>query len=227
MEQVIIIVNAEVKEGGKISPASPVTEKMVTALLTAIGDKLAVKIIGGSDLWSGAIKLENNEQNLICPLTIKLPNWLEFAAKTIYQKCDALEERRTWVEEKLGYKTSKGNDLLGDMWLPIILTAKGPLYGEVIAEGALPNCYRQPIDITDDLRQRLYYLGYNLLESIEALPAVYLLQFSLIKEQIVFDKLWPFPASPALGSVNIQEPDLFTCHWYCLINQPILDLTII
>ncbi|MBR8829231.1 MAG: hypothetical protein DSM107014_15255 [Gomphosphaeria aponina SAG 52.96 = DSM 107014] len=237
MEEVIIIVNADIKEGGKISPAAPVTEKMVTALIRGMGNvgvgerkkitkPAKVKVVGAADLWAGKIQIENKENNLICPLTIKLPDWIEFGAKTIYQKCDEIEKRRSWVEQKLDYKTSIGDSWLGDMWLPVVLTAKGPLYGEVIGEGALPNCYRQPIDLTDDVRQRLYYLAYNLLQELEALPAVYLLQFSLVEKEIVFDRLWPFPASPALASINIQQPDLFTCHWYCLTNQPILDLII-
>ena len=108
----------------------------------------------------------------------------------------------------------------------MVLTAKGPLYGEVIGEGVIPNSFKQPIDLTDDIRQPLYYLAYELLRSIAATPAVYLLQFALRDQDVVFDRLWPFPAAPAIASLAVQSPDLFTCHWHCLTGQPILDLTI-
>ncbi|XWK89117.1 MAG: hypothetical protein U7127_03345 [Phormidium sp.] len=31
----------------------------------------------------------------------------------------------------------------------------------------------------------------------------------------------------ALRKAIAQTPDLFTCHWCCLTNQPIIDLTIL
>jgi hypothetical protein len=27
--------------------------------------------------------------------------------------------------------------------------------------------------------------------------------------------------------LGVQEPDLFTCHWYCLTGKPIRDLLIL
>lgn len=95
--------------------------------------------------------------------------------------------------------------------------------------------YEQPIDFSehgsdgydDQIRQSLYYLGYQLLESINAIPSVYLLQFRMLEQEIFFDRLWPFPATPAIASVESQQPDLFTCHWHCLLGNPVVDLTVI
>ena len=231
MSKVSIIVSAEVKPGGKIFPPSPVTEKMVSALKTAIvnsPDSPAVEVVSVGSLSSNTGKLDaRSEQIIYCPLTIQLPSAFKFPGKAIYQACQDLQARRDWVERNLSFKTTGNNSGLGDFWLPIVLTSKGPLYGEVIGEGFLPNSYEQPVDLTDDLRQPLYYLGYNLLESLKAIPSVYLLQFSLQEKDILFDRLWPFPAAPAIASLKIQQPNLFTCYWHCLTDQPILDLTVI
>jgi hypothetical protein len=69
-------------------------------------------------------------------------------------------------------------------------------------------------------------LAKQLLSSISATPSVYLLQFRLLEEEIIFDRLWPFPAAPALTSLNVQQPNLYTCYWKCLTNQTITDLAI-
>jgi hypothetical protein len=91
----------------------------------------------------------------------------------------------------------------------------------------MPNSYHQPVDLDDAQRQALYNLGYQLLNSIDATPSVYLLQFAFSAEQeIIFDRLWPFPAAPAIASITVQQPDLFTCHWRCITNQSIPDITI-
>ncbi len=229
MSKVIIIVNAEVKESGRISPQSPVAAKMVTALSGAIqSDGVEVEVIASATLWTNYNKPAKKDANLIyCPLTIQLPHFFDFPAKSIYQACFDLKARRQWVADNLGFQTSNNHSCLGDVWLPIVLTAKGPIYGELIGEGAMPNSYMQPINISDRQRQPLYHLGYQLLKSINAIPSVYLLQCCLQKNKLIFDRLWPFPASPAIASLAIQKPDLFTCHWYCMSNQPVYDLTII
>jgi hypothetical protein len=231
MSKVLIIVNAQVKDGDNIIAVSPVTEKMVAALKRAIRQDfpaLEFEVMAAASLWLDSEREKIEQDNLIyCPLTIQLPDELRFPAQSIYKACQNLEGTRQWVETHLAYKTSIGDSWLGDLWLPVVLTAKGPLYGEVIGEGEIPNCYQQPVDLTDDLRQPLYHLAYQLLESLEAPPAVYLLQFRLLNKEIVFDRLWPFPAAPAIASLHTQKPDLFTCHWRCLMGKPILDLTII
>lgn len=231
MSKVLIVVNAEVNETGKIVAASPATEKMVSAIHKAIStyspETTKVEIVPAATLWSNLPKYDREDSKTIyCPLTIQLPEAFRFPAKSIYSACKDINGRRRWVEQNLGYKTTVGDVGLGHLWLPIVLTAKGPLYGEVIGEGAIPNSYEQPIDLTDDRRQTLYYLAYNLLQSISAVPSVYLLQFNFKGKEVIFDRLWPFPAAPALASLRVQEPDLFACHWYCLTAQPITDLTI-
>ena len=224
---ILIIINAEVDSVGQIITTSPATEKMVTALKQAIQTystaSVKVEVIAAAALWSDSIAFK--EPQIYCPLTIQLPDSFQFPAQPIYQACRDIEGRRSWAQH-LHYQTGQDRAWLGDLWLPVVLTAKGPLYGEVIGEGVIPNSYRQPIDLTDDIRQPLYHLAYELLRSIAATPAVYLLQFSLRDQDVVFDRLWPFPAAPAIASLAVQSPDLFTCHWHCLTGQPILDLTI-
>jgi hypothetical protein len=230
MRQVIIIVNSEVKAAGKSPAVSPMTEKMVAALKAAIvkdSPTTTVEVVAAAALWSKNTQLQSpNRNSIYCPLTIQLPDWLKFPAQDIYKACREIEGRRQWVERNLAYKTSIKDSWLGDLWLPVVLTAKGPLYGEVIGEGAIPNSYEQPVNLTDDLRQSLYHLASQLLDSLSALPSVYLLQFRLHGKEIIFDRLWPFPAAPAIASLNNQQPDLFVCYWQCLVGQPILDLTI-
>lgn len=163
---------------------------------------------------------------LVCPLTIDLPDRFSFSHQKVFQACRQIDERRQWVQKHTSHRVCSHNHL-GDHWLPIIYTAKGPLYGEVIGEGVMPNSYHQPVDLRDEQRQNLYYLGYQLLDSIQATPGVYLLQFSFSPERrLVFDRLWPFPAAPAIASLRCQQPDLFTCHWHCLTGQGIPDVII-
>lgn len=229
MSKVLIIVNAEVYSR-KVSPNYPVTIKMVKALTKAIQNStqsIDIEIIGAADLWSKSVKINDDNKDLIyCPLTIKLPDWVNFPAKNIFQLCIDIQSRRNWVQKHFQSKTTKGDSLLGDLWLPIVLTTKGAIYGEVIGEGLMLNCYEQPIDFSDEIRQSLYNLGYQLLESINATPSIYLLQFKMLGKEIIFDRLWPFPANPAIASLESQQPDLFACHWDCLSGNPITDLIV-
>ena len=225
MSKVIIIVNAEVK-GGKITATAPVAEKMALALSKCIIDSHQsheIEIISGADLWSKSVYLSESSSDLIyCPLTIKLPDWFRFPAQKVYNACRDLEKRRKWVKQRFGYQTSQDNSWLGDLWLPIILTDKKLLYGSVISEGMIPNDYQQPYDLPLDVHPKLQQLASELLDSIEAIPSVYLLQFRLLgHNNIIFDRLWPFPATPAVASINVQQPDLYACHWFCLSNQPL------
>lgn len=229
MRKALIIVNAEVKAEGSIYLASPATEKMVMALEEAIladSASTQVEIIAAATLWSKNIKLPRASKNLIyCPLTIELPAWLPFPGQQIYQDCKDVKGRRQWVEKNLGYQTSIGDSWLGDLWLPIALTTTEFVYGEVIGEGAIPNSYEQPIPLDDRLRRSLYDLAEGLLESLDAPPSVYLLQFRLKGKSIIFDRLWPFPAAPTIASLRSPKPNLFTCYWHCLTHQSIANLT--
>jgi hypothetical protein len=231
MEKVVIIINAEVSETGKLISASPVTQKMVEALQISIAESskpTVVEIVSAATLWtkhSKSSNKSNDEPTIYCPLTIQLPEYFDFPQKRIYADCKDVNSRRRWVEKNLGFRTSVGDAWLGHLWLPIILTDK-PVYGEVIGEGSMPNSYEQPIAIPSRQRQSLHDLAERLLDSLAAPSATYLLQFSLYKGEIVFDRLWPFPAAPALITLKTQKPDLFTCHWRCLTQQPISNVSL-
>jgi hypothetical protein len=238
ISKVIIIVNAEINDKKKIVAASPATEKMVSSVKKAIQaettaereateiqerqEKIDIEIIPTASLWSEANRSEKNDNKIVyCPLTIELPNTFEFPAKQVFLACKDIKARRRWVEEKLSYQTHKGDRSFGDLWLPAIVLQDGVSYAEAIGEGEIPNSFRQPIDLPDTVRQSLYNLTNKLLKSISAVPSVYLIQFSLHGREIVFDRLWPFPAAPALASLKGQTPDLFTCHWYSLSGKSI------
>lgn len=224
MNKVIIIVNAEVNPTGTMTLASPTTNTMVAGLQRAINSDSAhirVEVLPSASLWSKALTLRESEQNLIyCPLTIEIPPQLSFPGQKIYQSCKDIYGRRKWVEENLGFKTSIGNAWLGDLWLPVVLTDHETLYQPIIGEGFMPNSYEQPINLNHKVYKSLHYLADQFLESFDAPPSVYLLQFSLIDNEIVFDRFWPFPAAPAIASLKQHAPDLFTQYWNCLSEQP-------
>jgi hypothetical protein len=231
MEKVVIIINAEVSEQGKLISASPVTQKMVEALHRSIdkhSPSRTVETVSAATLWSKNSRIakpDRNSDTIYCPLTIQIPEYFDFPQKKIYAACKDINARRRWVEKNIGCKTSVGDSWLGHLWLPIILTDE-PLFGEVIGEGSMPNSYEHPIAIPKRQQKSLHSLAEQLLDSLQATPATYLLQFSLYNGEIVFDRLWPFPAAPALITLKTQKPDLFTCHWHCLINEPIANISI-
>jgi hypothetical protein len=230
MSNVVIIVNAEVT-ADKMIYASSSTERMVKALKKAIiaysTESIEIEVIAAASLWSKGFISNLPTDSIYCPLTIQLPQYFNFLHQDIYQACQDIKARRKWVQANLGYQTTIGDSPLGCLWLPIVLTQKGPLYGEVIGETEVPNFYEQPIDLPDNQRQGLYHLAYQLLEFLDAPPSVYLLQFALSNKKIIFDRLWPFPAAPAIASVGKQNPDLFACYWSCLNKQPVKELSII
>lgn len=161
-------------------------------------------------------------EDILCPLTLALPDALEFPGASVFRACADVDGLRQAVADCFGTKTGDGS-----LWLPIALTVKGPLYGEAIALDAdSPTQYRQPYHLSDRQRQPLYALSFRLLDRLQAPPAVYLLQFALSDEGVVFDRLWPYPAAGAIASLSIQTPDLFTAHWLCLSHQALLDLSI-
>jgi hypothetical protein len=231
MEKVVIIINAEVDDQGQLLSTSPVTQKMVEALQRNIletSPSRIVEIVSAATLWSKnaqALKKDRITDTIYCPLTIQLPDYFDFPQRRIYSACKDINARRRWVEKNLGFKTSVGDSWLGHLWLPIVLTDK-PLFGEVIGEGSMPNSYEHPVAIPQRQQQSLHGLAEQLLDSLSATPATYLLQFSFHNGEIVFDRLWPFPAAPALITLKTQQPDLFTCHWHCLIEKAIAKLNI-
>lgn len=181
-----------------------------------------VNIGAVSELNSGAIAVDGA---IICPLTLDVPENLLFPGRDVYRFCADVWAVRDRVQEHLHVPVGDGN-----FWLPVVWTAKGPLYAEAIGAKSDKQCgelsYFLPLHLSDVWRQQLYELAYRLLEALNAPPATYLMQFGFVGKKICFDRLWPFPAAPAIASVGVQVPDLFVCHWYCLTNQPIYDLQI-
>jgi hypothetical protein len=181
-----------------------------------------VDICAVAELNSGAIAAG---EAIFCPLTLDVPENLVFPAQQVFQFCSNVSAARERVSRELLFPVGGGN-----FWLPVVLTAKGPLYAEAI--GGKPDkqsgelSYSQPVHLSDVWRQQLYELAYRLLNLLKAPPATYLMQFGFLGERICFDRLWPFPAAPAIASVGVQVPDLFVCHWYCLTNKPIYDIVI-
>jgi len=217
MQNLLIITGAHEADSTTAGPGA-IADAMLQAVAVAgeSGIRPAqVQVVTPSEL---ATSVTSGLDWLVCPLTLELPDGLDFPARTLFERCRSVEALRQMVAS-WGEQTGEGT-----AWLPIVWTAKGPLYGEAIAPHGAG--YTQPLHLSDALRQPLYALGNRLLRSLEALPAVYLLQFGYAEQGIWFDRLIPFPAEPAIASVGVQSPDLFQCHWRCLTNQPILELLI-
>lgn len=155
-----------------------------------------------------------------CPLTLDLPPTFEFWGQSIGQTCQDIDNLRHLAATNTGVKV--GED--GNMWLPVIWTAEDPIYGAVIGT-TTPSQDPTLMHIDDVDRQPLHQFGYQLLTHLAAPPATYLIQFSQSGSEVVFDRLFPFPAAPALVSVNVQQPDLFACHWRCISKRSIVDVS--
>jgi hypothetical protein len=226
--RVLILVDAEVTQQGLVE--TPVELALgIAALKRAIAtfpaNPSSPTYVAAKILTTSLQNVPLDKTDQICPLTLNLPDFVAFLGQETYRACRDISGMRRRVEQ-LGYLTGTGQ-----LWLPIVLTARGALYGEVIgaevtsAEAVSPTFF-QPLHLSDRWRQPLYRLSQRLLRSLSAPPATYLLQFGFEGEAIGFDRLLPFPAAPAIASLGVQSPDLFACHWLCITNQPILDLTI-
>ena len=248
--RVIIVVD---EDGDWLSPSSFLAQQ-VAALKQAIEANPSAKFTSGTEdsATEDCFQIEAIEgaaggqamrkimasagAKMFCPLTLHLPGYLPIVPQQeIYGFCRNVTELRQTVSQKLNVATGEGY-----YWLPIVLTAKGALYAEVIGTrqeeivtkqpssfaANASDSYYQPIHLSDRWRQPLYQLGHQILRFLDVPPSVYLLQFGFDQEQIRFDRLFPFPAAPAIASLNVQTPDLFTCYWRCITNQPILDLVI-
>jgi hypothetical protein len=107
--------------------------------------------------------------------------------------------------------------------LPLVVTARGILYGEAIGQrGAMA---WQPEPLSDPQRQVLYKAAREILGSPVKL-GVTLLHFAVSPEALLFKSLSPFPDESALVTLNSQQPDLFTCHWRCVLGLPVMDLQV-
>lgn len=222
-----IIVNAKVKQEGRLIAASPVTERMVNALKEAIADQspgTIVDTVAVAGLWSDQAQQQTEMGGRIyCPLTIQLPHWLNFPGQTVYQACQDINGRRQWVSTNLNLPICRDDNCLGDHWLPIAVTQGELHFFPLIHEGMMPNAY-ELVDWDLPPYQRyhreLERLARSLMEELQPPPAVYLLQFSL-GQGLLFDRLWPFPAAPAIASIGPGHPNLYHYHWCCLNNLPL------
>ncbi|WP_287129840.1 hypothetical protein [Candidatus Cyanaurora vandensis] len=107
------------------------------------------------------------------------------------------------------------------LYLPIIWTARGPLYGEAIARCG--DFYIQPWDLSDSERQGYYQLARATLG--DQTPAgVYLLTFEPKQGQTVAVGFTAMPTDAALVSVVVQQPDLFLCHCYAAAGLPVVEV---
>lgn len=157
--------------------------------------------------------------SLLCPLTLDISPDLEFWGQDIFNACRETVKMQQWITAETGLSTG-----VGTYWLPIVNTRQGMFYAAVISQTG--DRFQQPFHLQEQQRQSLYQLTAKLLEQLQAPPAVYLLAFGLVAGELVFDRLLPFPAAPALATIHIQQPNLFACHWRCLTNRPVLELLI-
>lgn len=222
-----IIVNAKVKQEGRLIAASPVTSRMVEALRTAIASQspdTIVETVAVASLWSDQAQQQTQMGGRVyCPLTIQLPRWLNFPGQAIYQACQEIQHRRQWVSERLQLPLCKDAQWLGDHWLPVIVHPRGMEFGPLIYEGMMPNAYgliSWELPPYERYQKPLTQLAQALMEQLQAPPAVYLLQFS-VAQGLMFDRLWPFPAAPAIATITEPQPNLFTYHWCCLNDLPL------
>lgn len=195
-----------------LGPDNPLRSAMVKAIQQAGGEALA------SEAAHPDLPNLLRTADFVLPLTLELPASLDFPTRPCFSACQDLTGLRQWVQAQTRHHSGPAS-----FWLPLILTAKGILYGEAIAAQA-DGTYLQPLNLTDKQRQPLYQLGFRLLQQIQATPGVYLMGNTYQGTELCFDRLLPFPDLPALAGV--QQPDLFTCHWLCHSRQPLLDITI-
>ncbi|ERN41264.1 hypothetical protein KR51_00021540 [Rubidibacter lacunae KORDI 51-2] len=159
------------------------------------------------------------------PLELELPVAFQFPGRWLWDACREVEGLQARAARDLSVDIATAD--LPTYWLPVALTARGPLYGEAIASN--PNRkigYVQPADFPDRIRQSLYALAFRLLRWLDAPAALYLVEVGTDGDRVAFSRLWPFPAAPALASLGVQQPDLFTAHWLCVSGQPLLDLVV-
>jgi hypothetical protein len=222
---ILIVVDGEPHELEGKQPFSAPLSAGIAVLKQAILASDSVSVAGAAlqgAILPEAVQVSNRETQhpaFWVPMTLNVPLHIDFPGQALYQLCRDVGELRQRVTQ-LGYAVGTGQ-----FWLPVVLTRKGPLYGEVIGRTEAAQ-YAQPFHLPDRWRQPIYRLGQALLRSLTAPPSVYLIQFGFQGETICFDRLLPFPAEPAIASLGVQVPDLFTCYWRCLTHQPVTDLII-
>jgi hypothetical protein len=194
---------------------TPESQRLGVAMLRSIGEIVdSVQFVTVAELPAVA-----DPRTIYCPMTLNIPLTFQFWGQSIGRACQDIDRLRDLAATTTGVKVGSG----GDLWLPIIWTATDPIYGEVIGKSDDDN-YRQPIHLDDLARQSIDRFGYQLLTQLTAPPATYLVQFSKADTGIIFDRLFPFPATPALASIGGVQPDLFDCHWRCITGQSIVNV---
>lgn len=190
---------------------TPECQRLGVAMLRSIGEIVeSVQFVTLAELPAVA-----NPKAIYCPMTLAIPPTFEFWGQSIGRSCQDIDRLRNLAATTTGVKVGEG----GNLWLPIIWTAQDPIYRDVI--GKSEGNYQQPVDLSDRDRQAIYEFGCQLLAQLTAPPATYLVQFSQSERGIIFDRLFPFPAIPALATIGGQQPDLFDCHWRCITGQSI------
>jgi hypothetical protein len=180
------------------------SQRLGVAMLGSIGELVdSVQFVTVAELPSVA-----DPKAIYCPLTLDVPPTFEFWGRSIGRSCQQIDRLRDLAATTTNVKVGDG----GNLWLPITWTAREPIYGAVI--GGIES---------DRDRQPLYRFGERLLTELSAPPATYLVQFSQDRAEMVFDRLFPFPAIPALGNIG-QQLDLFACHWRCITKQSIVPV---
>jgi hypothetical protein len=190
---------------------TPASQRLGVAMLRSIGEIVeSVQFTTVAELPAVA-----SAKAIYCPMTLDLPPTFEFWGQSIGRSCQEIDRLRDLAATTTGVAVGDG----GNLWLPIIWTVQDPIYREII--GRSGDDYRQPIDLEASERQRLDRFGYQLLTQLTAPPATYLIQFSQSERGIIFDRLFPFPAIPALASIGVGQLDLFDCHWRCITGRSI------
>ncbi|WP_310413542.1 hypothetical protein [Chamaesiphon sp. OTE_8_metabat_110] len=191
---------------------TPASQRLGVAMLRSIGEIVeSVQFTTVAELPAVA-----SAKAIYCPMTLDLPPTFEFWGQSIGRSCQEIDRLRDLAATTTGVEVGDG----GNLWLPIIWTAQDSIYGEIIGTSG-DDDYRQSIDLEASERQQLDRFSYQLLTQLTAPAATYLLQFSQAERGIIFDRLFPFPAIPALASIGVGQLDLFDCHWRCITGQSI------
>lgn len=163
-------------------------------------------------------------QPLLVPCTLSLPSLAALGTllpmgwtDALVQRCRDVAGLRAWVAEQdagLGVLDPKGQPepALQVGWLPLIVTARGVLYGEAIAADSQVDSgdpvalqripYRQPWHLNDRQRQQLYGVGRSLATELNLPWGVHLMQFREYSHSRASKSLDPtlHPSTTADGS---------------------------
>ena len=100
------------------------SQRLGVAMLRSIGEIVeSVQFVTVAELPAVA-----NPKAMYCPMTLAVPPTFEFWGQSIGQTCQEIDRLRDLAATTTGVKVGDG----GNLWLPLIWTAKDPIYGEVI-----------------------------------------------------------------------------------------------